>query len=101
MFKKMSAMFIVLAFIGITGSFATAKDITTKNKQPTNFTTIEVNVPHIDKRNLKVWDNAWEIYQILYSQINHDPFLVSFLILISFSLLLSLLTLGTSVIPAR
>ena len=61
----MSAMFIVLAFIGITGSFATAKDITTKNKQPTNFTTIEINVPHIDKRNLKVWDNAWEIYQIL------------------------------------
>ena len=65
MFKKISAMFIILAFIGITGSFATAKDITTKNKQPTNFTTIEINVPHIDKRNLKVWDNAWEIYQIL------------------------------------
>ena len=65
MFKKMSTMFVVLAFIGITGSFAIAKDITTKNNQPTNFTTNEVNVPHIDKRNLKVWDNAWEIYQIL------------------------------------
>ena len=64
MFKKMSAMFVVLAFIGITGSFATAKDITSKNKQPTNFTTTEINVPHINKRNLKVWDNAWEIYQI-------------------------------------
>ena len=65
MFKKMSTMFVVLAFIGITGSFAIAKDITTKNNQSTNFTTNEVNVPHIDKRNLKVWDNAWEIYQIL------------------------------------
>jgi len=61
----MSTMFVVLAFIGITGSFATAKDITTKNNQHINFATNEVNVPHIDKRNLKVWDNAWEIYQIL------------------------------------
>ena len=65
MFKKFSTMFIVLAFIGITGSFVTAKDITIKNRQSTNFTTTEINTPHIDKRNLKVWDNAWEIYQIL------------------------------------
>tara|TARA_R100000008_G_scaffold86455_1_gene79667 strand:+ start:1057 stop:1338 length:282 start_codon:yes stop_codon:yes gene_type:complete len=65
MFKKLSTLFVILAFIGCSGVFASAETNKQKKKQDAYFKNVEVNVPHINKTNLKVWTSAWEIYGLL------------------------------------